>query len=580
MAKLIKYLKDYKKESIIGPLFKLIEAIFELIVPVVMAKIIDVGIANGDKAYIWKSGAVLVFLGILGLSCSLTAQYFAAKASFGFGTAIRRDLFKHINKLSYSEIDNAGTSTLINRITTDVNLAQSAVNMFLRIFLRAPFIVLGAIIMAFTIDAKLTLIFLVASPVLAFVIYLIMSKTMPEYKGIQKELDGITLSVRENLAGARVIRAFSSEDREEAEFRKKAEDLKKRQVIVGRLSAFLNPLTYVIVYIAIILIVWFGGGAVNIGRIKQGELIALVSYMTQILFAMIAFAQLIIIVTRGTASAARVSEMFDVKSTVSDDGNKTCTGVEGEAVVEFSNVSFSYIGSDETSLCDISFRLEHGQTMGIIGGTGSGKTTLINLIPRFYEAAEGSVKVNGVDVRNYPFEQLREKIGMVPQKAVLFSGTIRDNMKWGKTDASNDEIMQALKTAQAAEFVMAKPNGLNEMIEQGGRNLSGGQRQRLTIARAVVRKPEILILDDSASALDLATDAALRHSLSQDKCADCVIIVSQRASSIKNADFILVLDDGKIVGKGTHDELLKTCEVYHEICMSQLSAEEIKGGAI
>lgn len=574
MLKLIKYLKNNKAEAVIAPLFKLTEAIFELLVPLIMADIIDIGVAMHDKNYVLKSGGLLVILGVLGLACALTAQYFAARASFGFGTALRTDVFRHISSLSYAEIDKVGTSTLINRVTNDINLAQDGVNRFLRLFMRSPFIVVGALIMSLTISVPLTLIFAVAVPALSLVIYIIMHTNLPRYKQIQKKLDGVTLSVRENLSGARVIRAFSAQKREEKEFSEKTDSLCDSQLSVGRISALLNPMTFVIVYAAIIVILWQGGVKVDTGFITQGELIALVSYMTQILTALIAFADLIIIVTKATASAARVSELLDTKTTVAETASAPCREDPSAPVVSFENVSFSYPGTDEPALSGISFCLNRGDTLGIIGGTGSGKSTLVNLIPRFYDASSGRVRICGSDVKDYRLGELRGKIGVVPQRAVLFSGTIRDNMLWGNENATDEEIWKALDIAQAKEFVEKKPDRLDERIAQGGRNLSGGQRQRLTIARALVRNPDILILDDSASALDMATDAALRRAVAQNRRESVTVIVSQRASAVKNADLILVLDDGECAGLGTHEQLLQSCEVYEEICRSQLSESE------
>ncbi len=577
MKRLLKYLSNNKAQSVIAPLFKFIEAIFELLVPIIMADIIDIGVAAGDKRYIIIRGLVLVLFGVLGLACALTAQYFAAKASFGFGTALRSDLYRHFTSLSYAEVDRVGASTLINRLISDINLAQSAVNMFLRLFMRAPFIVVGSVIMALTINVKLTLIFLVATPLLALAIFFIMNKSLPKYKKIQMDLDSVTLSVRENLSGARVIRAFSAQDREKEKFFSETESLEKSQLSVGRISALLNPLTLVIVYAAIIVIIWCGGISVNTGSLTQGNLIALVSYMTQILLALVAFANLIVVVTKGTASAARVADMLEVMPSVSDSGNKPVKENITAPAIAFRDVSFSYASSDERALLNIDFELKSGETLGIIGGTGSGKSTLINLIPRFYDVTAGEILINGVNVNQYPFSQLREKIAVVSQRTQLFSGTIRDNIKWGKKDATDDEIWEALRISQAEEFVSSKPDKLDERVAQGGKNLSGGQRQRLTIARAVVRKPQILILDDSASALDMATDAKLRKAISSLPYDCAVIIVSQRAATIKNADRIMVLDDGVCVGQGTHDELLKSCEIYEEICRSQLYGSEKEG---
>lgn len=576
MFRLFRYLRNYKKESFIGPLFKLIEACFELAVPIVMANIIDIGIKNGDKAYIWKMGGIMVLLGFLGLACALTAQFFAAKASVGFGTALRRDLFRHINTLSYSEIDSIGSHTLVTRMTADINTAQAGVNILLRLLLRSPFIVLGSIIMAFTISVKLTLIFLIIAPCLAYVIYKIMSITIPRYKVIQKTLDRTNLMTSETLTGARVIRAFSRQQDEEESFRKNTEELNRLQINAGRINALMNPLTYVIVNLAIAAIIWFGGKTVYSGAITQGEVIALVNYMNQILLALLAMAILVTNITKMQASAIRINDIFDVKTTVSEEGNTAVKSVENAPCVEFRDVDFSYNSSEENSLEGLSFAVGRGETVGIIGGTGSGKTSVINLIPRFYDAAKGCVLVDGVDVKKYPLKQLRGKIGIVPQKAILFKGTVRDNMKWRDKTASDEEIWRALDIAQAADFIKDKPSQLDETIMQEGKNLSGGQRQRLTIARALVGNPEILILDDSASALDFATDARLRKAIAEKTQGMTVFIVSQRISSIKNVDRIIVLDDGKIAGIGSHKELYKNCGVYKEICLSQLSEKEVQ----
>ncbi len=580
MFRLARYLKGYIKESIIGPLFKLTEAIFELIVPLVMASIIDTGIKNGDNAHIYKMGGILILLGFTGLVCSLTAQYFAAKASMGFGTQLRIALYKHINSLSHAQIDKIGTPSLITRMTNDINQTQTGVNLILRLFLRSPFIVLGALIMAFTINVKLALIFLIATPVIAVVIYTIMAFSIPLYKKIQKTLDRISLITRENLVGVRVIRAFSRQDREIKRFSQTCDDLQESSVKAGRISALLNPLTYVIVNLAIIVIIKNGGNAVYNGVITQGEVIALVNYMTQILLALMALSILITNVTKATASAARINDTFDIKPTITDEGNEILELKPSADTpkVSFRNVYMAY-ESDEYSLENISFDAMAGQTIGIIGGTGSGKSSIINLIPRFYDADRGEVLVDGVDVKKYKLSQLRSKIGIVPQSAVLFSGTIRDNIRWGKKDATDEEIWEALEISMSADFVREKPDGLDTMILQGGKNLSGGQRQRLTIARALVSKPEILILDDSSSALDYATDAALRKNLREKTDNMTVFIVSQRCMSIKSADKIVVLDDGIVVGIGTHDELFAGCEVYNEICLSQVSSDEaVKGG--
>lgn len=579
MRNLLIYLKDYKKESIIGPLFKLLEATFELIVPVIMARIIDIGIKNQDTLYIWKMGAVLVIFGILGLTCSLLAQYFAAKAAVGFGTALRHDLFWHIENLSHAEIDKAGSSTLVVRMTSDVNQVQSGVNLVLRLFLRSPFIVVGALVMAFTINWKAAMVFVVTVPLLAFVIYGIMVITIPLYKKVQRELDEVLLTTRENLTGVRVIRAFRTQKLERETFEHKSDVLMAIQMHVGKISASLNPLTYIIVNAGIIAVIWFGGIQVNVGDMTQGEVIALANYMTQTLLALVALANLIITFTKALASAGRINEVFAMKPGIVD-GNEKESAVqqteEPKTAVSMEDVTFYYQKSKEPALEHISFTAKKGETIGIIGGTGSGKSTLVSLIPRFYDVTEGRVFVNGKDVREYKVENLRSKVGMVPQKAVLFHGTIRDNMKMGREDASDEEIFEALKTAQALEIVENKPGKLDTVLSEGGKNLSGGQRQRLTIARALVRNPEVLILDDSASALDFATDANLRKAIAEDTNNMTVFIVSQRAASIMHADKIIVLDDGQMVGYGTHQELLKQCEVYQEICYSQFSKEEVQ----
>lgn len=579
MRNLLIYLKDYKKESIIGPLFKLLEATFELIVPVIMARIIDIGIKNQDMLYIWKMGAVLVIFGILGLTCSLLAQYFAAKAAVGFGTALRHDLFWHIENLSHAEVDKAGSSTLVVRMTSDVNQVQSGVNLVLRLFLRSPFIVVGALVMAFTINWKAAMVFVVTVPLLAFVIYGIMVITIPLYKKVQRELDEVLLTTRENLTGVRVIRAFRTQKLERETFEHKSDVLMAIQMHVGKISASLNPLTYIIVNAGIIAVIWFGGIQVNVGDMTQGEVIALVNYMTQTLLALVALANLIITFTKALASAGRINEVFAMKPGIVD-GNEKESAVqqteEPKTAVSMEDVTFYYQESKEPALEHISFTAKKGETIGIIGGTGSGKSTLVSLIPRFYDVTEGRVFVNEKDVREYKVENLRSKVGMVPQKAVLFHGTIRDNMKMGREDASDEEIFEALKTAQASEIVENKPGKLDTVLSEGGKNLSGGQRQRLTIARALVRNPEVLILDDSASALDFATDANLRKAIAEDTNDMTVFIVSQRAASIMHADKIIVLDDGQMVGYGTHQELLKQCEVYQGICYSQFSKEEVQ----
>ncbi len=581
MLRLARYLRHYKKESIIGPLFKMLEAFFELLVPLVVADMIDNGIAKGDRAYVYKAAVILILLGVVGLVCSLIAQYFAAKASVGFGTELREDLFAHMNRLSYAELDKAGTSTLVTRMTSDMNQVQAGVNMILRLFLRSPFIVVGALVAAFLVNAKVALIFLIATPVLTLIIYGIMVLTIPMYSKAQKALDTISLATREGLNGARVIRAFGRQADETEEFCEDCSRLLKLQKRVGRVSVAMNPLTYVVVNLAIAAIIMQGGKEVNDGVITQGAVIALVNYMTQILNALVALQVLIVSFTKAVASAKRINEVLDLKPTILD---KEETGTEKavlseesqEEAVRFDGVSFLYPGSKEEALAGLDFSVKKGQTVGIIGGTGSGKSTLVNLLPRFYDVTKGAVLINGVDVRDYPQRELRNRIGIVPQKAVLFSGTIRDNMKWGKADATDEEIEEALFIAQAKEFVDKKEGRLDYMLNQGGKNLSGGQRQRLTIARALVRKPEILILDDSASALDFATDAALRKALSERTEGMTVFMVSQRTATIQNADLIIVLEDGEIVGMGTHKELQESCEVYREICQSQLSAEEVE----
>ncbi len=573
MFKLARFLTDYKKECVTGPLFKFLEACFELFVPLVMAGIIDIGIKNGDTAYIYKMGGVMVALGLLGLACSLTAQYFAAKASMGFGTVLRSALFRHVGDLSYAELDEIGTPSLITRLTGDINQAQSGVNLGLRLFLRSPFIVVGAIVMAFFVDVKLAMIFLIATPLIGAVIWFVMAKCLPYYKRIQALMDKVSLLVRENLTGVRVIRAFSKQREEHAAFEKTCGSLMDEQVAAGKTAALLNPATYVVVNLAVIAIVWGGGFQVNAGDLTQGEVIALVNYMSQILLALVALANLIVVFTKASASAARINDVFAIFQTVKEN-EKTVSPETDAPRVRFENVSFAYKNAEAESLSGIDFAVPAGATVGVIGGTGSGKTTLINLLSRFYDATKGRVLIDGADVRDYAFADLRRKIGVVPQKAVLFKGTIRDNMRWAKEDATDAEIWRALKIAQGEEFVSTKPEKLDTVIAQGGRNLSGGQRQRLTIARALVGSPDILILDDSASALDFATDAKLRKAIKNDIKGATVFLVSQRISTVRGADFIVVLDDGKAVGIGTHDDLFENCPVYREICLSQMEKEE------
>lgn len=573
MFKLARFLANYKKECVVGPLFKFLEACFELFVPLVMAGIIDVGIKNGDTAYIYKMGALMVGLGLLGLICSLTAQFFAAKASMGFGTALRSALFRHVGDLSYAELDEIGTPSLITRLTGDINQAQSGVNLGLRLFLRSPFIVVGAIVMAFFVNVKLAMIFLIATPMIGAVIWFVMAKCLPYYKRIQALMDRVSLLVRENLTGVRVIRAFSKQREEHGAFEKTCGSLMDEQVAAGKTAALLHPATYVVVNLAVIAIVWGGGFQVNAGDLTQGEVIALVNYMSQILLALVALANLIVVFTKASASAARINDVFAIFPTVTENG-KAAEPLSGAPRVRFENVSFAYKNAEAESLSGIDFAVPAGATVGVIGGTGSGKTTLISLLSRFYDATKGRVLIDGVDVRDYPFADLRRKIGVVPQKAVLFKGTIRDNMRWAKADAADADIWRALKIAQGDEFVSTKPEKLDAAIAQGGRNLSGGQRQRLTIARALVGSPDILILDDSASALDFATDAKLRKAIKNDITGATVFLVSQRISTVRGADFIVVLDDGKAVGVGRHDDLFENCPVYREICLSQLEKEE------
>ncbi len=578
MKKLLKYFKGYKLESILGPLFKLLEASFELFVPLVMAQIIDVGIKNQDMGYILRMGGVLVLLGIVGLTCSLTAQYFSAKAAVGIGTMLRNDLFRHINSLSYREIDTIGTSTLVTRMTSDINQVQSGINLVLRLFLRSPFIVFGAMIMAFTINFRAAMVFVVAIPLLSVVVFGVMLISMPLYKKVQKQLDQVLLTTRENLLGARVVRAFNRQEDEVRKFDQENALLVRLQVFVGKISALMNPVTYVIINGAVIVLIQTGAWQVEEGIISQGEVVALVNYMSQILVELVKLANLIITISKALACANRINGIFAEETSILEKpgADKGGDGLSSEAKVEFRDMDFYYAGAKEPSLSSITFSALKGQTIGIIGGTGSGKSSLVNLIPRFYDARKGAVLVDGKNVKDYTLSGLREKIGVVPQKAVLFKGSLRDNMKWGKADATDQEIYEALDTAQAREFVDSKEQGLDLMIQQGGRNLSGGQKQRLTIARALVRQPEILIMDDSASALDFATDAALRKAIKEHTADMTVFIVSQRATTIRNADQILVLDDGKLVGLGTHGDLLERCEVYREICLSQLSEEEVR----
>ena len=583
MKKLLVYLKDYKKESVLGPLFKLLEATFELIVPLVMAAIIDTGVATGDKSYIMKMCMVLVLLAVIGLTCSITAQYFAAKAAVGFATKLRHALFAHIESLSFTEMDTVGTATLITRMTSDVNQVQNGVNLVLRLFLRSPFIVFGAMVMAFTIDVKAALVFVVTIPLLSIIVFGIMLISIPLYKKVQSALDKVLGITRENLTGSRVIRAFNKEDDEKVHFNENNDLLTRAQIYVGKISALMNPLTYVIINGAIVVLVWTGAVRVDNGYITQGEVVALINYMSQILVELVKLANLIININKSIACGNRIQSIFEMQPSITDGSGQKVDKVqtdtadrseEAEYAVEFSHVGLTYAGAGDESLTDIDFKVKKGETIGIIGGTGSGKSSVVNLIPRFYDVTSGFIKVDGKDVKDYPLEELRGKIGTVLQKAVLFHGTIRENLKWGNPDATEEDLNRAITVAQAKEFVDNKEGRLDFEIEQGGKNLSGGQRQRLTIARAVVKKPEILILDDSASALDFATDAALRKAIREMEGETTVFIVSQRAASIQHADRILVLDDGKIVGLGTSEELLESCEVYQEIYNSQFKKQE------
>ena len=576
MFKLIPYLKDFKKECFLGPLFKLLEAILELIVPLVMAKIIDIGVKSYDTSYIIKMGILIIILGIVGLGSALVCQYFAAKASQGFGTKLRNELFHHINSLSHSEIDNIGTPSLITRIINDVNQLQVAVAMAIRLGVRAPFIILGSAIMAMFINLKLSLIFFLSIPLIVLTLYLVMGKAVPLYRVIQKKLDKISLITRENLDGVRVVRAFSKQEVEKNRFNIATLDHSNTAIKVGKLSALLNPLTFMIMNFSIAFIVWFGGIGVNNGNFTQGEIIAFVNYMTQILLTLIVVANLVIIFTKASASATRVNEVLDTKSSIKEASSSTKVQATNNSskIIEFKNVSFSYNNSKQYSLENISLSINKGETIGIIGGTGAGKSTLVNLMPRFYESTEGEIFINGENIKNYSIKDLRNLFGIVPQKAVLFTGSLRENMKWANKNASDEEILMALDIAQCSDFVSNLKDGLDTAVLQGGKNFSGGQKQRLTIARALVGSPKIIILDDSSSALDFATDLKLRQALNTHAKEITTIIVSQRASSFKNSDKIVVLDDGKLAGIGTHEELLENSEVYKEICLSQLTREE------
>lgn len=567
-------LKNYKKETILAPLFKLLEASFELMIPLVVAAIVDKGIGRGDLSYVYKMGGMMILLGIVGLIAAVIAQYFSAKAAVGVATKLRQSLFGHIQSLSYTEVDTVGTSTLITRLTSDVNQVQSGVNMTLRLLLRSPFIVFGAMIMAFTVDVKAALVFVGVIPLLCIVVFGIMLLTMPMYQQVQKHLDKVLALTRENLRGIRVIRAFHKEKEEIEKFKKENESLTGMQLMVGKISALMNPVTYVIVNLGLVVLIYLGAMQVDAGHLSQGQVIALINYISQILIELIKMANLIVLITKALSSAKRINSVFDVKSSMVEEGSEDIAENQETPILEFENVSFCYANAGEESLSEIDFAVYKGETVGIIGGTGSGKSTLVNLIPRFYDATKGMVRFHGKPIEQYSLETLRERIGVVPQKAVLFKGTIKSNLCWGKKDASEEEMKEALLAAQALGFVEKRDQALDAPVAQGGKNFSGGQRQRLTIARALVRKPEILILDDSTSALDYVTDARLRMELKARKDTMTTFIVSQRTSSIQFADKIVVLEDGKMVGLGTHKYLLEHCEVYQEIYASQYQSQE------
>ena len=579
MKGILRYLRDYKKESVLAPLFKMLEACFELLIPIVMAHIIDTGIKNQDMGYVLRMCLVMIALGIIGLSCSLTAQYFSAKAATGFGTALRSDLFRHITSLSYNEIDTIGTSTLLTRMTSDINQIQTGVNLVLRLFLRSPFIVFGAMIMSFTIDVKSAMTFVVTIPALSIVVFGIMLVSIPLFKKVQARLDKVMLLTRENLEGARVIRAFNRQQKEVDEFDKSTDDLMDIQLYVGRISAFLNPVTYVIVNLATVAIIWIAAGQTDIGILSQGKVVALINYMSQILVELVKLANLIINITKSIACAKRINVVFDTKPSITEVAEGSALSEAQKAAgqdvpkVVFDNVALRYGKASEDSLTGISFTAKAGETIGIIGGTGSGKSSLVNLIPRFYDPQEGTVKVNGINAKDYPQGELCSEIGVVQQRSILFKGSIRDNLKWGNDQASDEDLWKAITIAQAKDIVEAKLGKLDSEVEQNGRNLSGGQKQRLTIARALVSKPEILILDDSLSALDFATDAALRKAIGELEGNVTTFLVSQRISGIRQADKILVMEDGELAGQGTHEELMETCETYQEIYYSQFPEE-------
>jgi len=572
MKKLLKYLRNYKKELFFGPLFKLLEAIFELLVPMVMAKIIDKGIANGDNAYIFRMSGLIVILGICGLGFALTCQYLAARCAYGFGTELREAMYKHINSLSYTGIDKIGASSLVNRLTNDTNTVQNGVNMFIRLAVRAPFLVIGAATMAVMIDVRLSLIFFVVAPLISIVIFLIMRRTIPMYKQAQKKLDRAAMLTRENIEGTRVIRAFSRQETETEEFRGAVDDIADCSIAVGRISAVLNPVAFAVMNLGIVAIVWFGGVRIDTGSLTQGELTAFTNYMTQILLALVVLANLIVTFTKAFAAASRVSEVFDIMPEESGEGLPE--NASESNIIDFRNVSFRYEGAGDSSVKNISFSLKRGQTLGVIGGTGCGKSTLASLIPGFYRPTEGEVLVQGLSTAEWRLDSLRRSIGYVPQKAVLFSGKVRDNLKWRKPDASDDELISALKIAQAWDFISQLPDGLDHVVAQGGRNFSGGQKQRLCIARALVGSPDIIILDDSTSALDYATDLALRRALRTEMSGTAVVMITQRTTSLADADTIIVMEDGEAVGIGTHTGLIADCPVYAEIYRSQMDERE------
>lgn len=575
MLRLARFLKPFRKEIILGPIFKLIEAIFELIVPLVMAKVIDVGVATGNGGYVLRMGGLMLLLGLIGLACALTCQFFAAKASQGFGTRVRNALFDHINALGFEELDRLGTSSLITRVTNDVNQLQVAVAMLIRLAIRAPFLAIGAIVMAMLLDLKLSVVFLVTAPLIVLILYAVMSRSIPFYRLIQRKLDRVALLTRENLAGVRVIRAFSKQGREAARFEAVSDDLAETAVRVGRISALLNPLTYLTINLAVVALLWFGGLRVNVGGFTQGQLIAFTNYMSQILLALVVVANLVVIFTKAAASATRVNEVFDTQPAVTEaEATPGLTPTPGAPRVAFQDVSFAYGGQGRGALERLSFAIQPGQTVGVIGGTGSGKSTLAQLVARAYGPTSGQVLLDGHPLPQYPLDELHRRVGVVPQRAVLFTGTIASNLRFGNPEAPDETLWQALSIAQAADFVRELPGGLASPVAQGGQNFSGGQRQRLTIARALVQQPDILILDDSASALDFATDAALRQALRRETRDMTVLLISQRAASLQHADQILVLDDGRLVGVGSHGDLFQHCPVYREICLSQMDAQE------